>query len=96
MLCYSVSFAYGKKDKKHKEVKKITKIHNTENLINNIYAGASGFSIPKAEEDTITQHGGSHTYGEIIYESQKKLLDDMPADLKENGVFYEFLWFWYR
>jgi hypothetical protein len=86
--------AYGKKDKaakkdkKHKEVVKPAR--NTEKVINDVYAGVSGFGIPQSDEQKIVERGGAPTYGEILYESEKVLLDELPDYLKENGVFYDF------
>lgn len=58
--------------------------------MNDLYNGVSGFGIPQADETLIVQKGGAPTYGEILYESLKILLDDTPQNLKEDGVFYDF------
>jgi len=88
--------ACGKKTKTTKKTKKVEapvaarRAHpNTEKLMNDLYSGVSGFGIPQSDEQKIVEKGGAPTYGEILYESEKVLLDELPADLK-NGVFYDF------
>lgn len=81
--------ACGKKDKKASSAK-AKSARNTEKLIEELYAGVSGFGIPQSDETTIVKKGGAPTYGEILYGSEKTLLDETPVGLKENGVFYDF------
>lgn len=61
----------------------------TEQLMCEVYSGVSGFGIPQNEEAEIVKCGGAPTYGEILYESLKIILDNVPAELKENGIFID-------
>lgn len=75
-------------EKKTQKAKKSEKL-STEQLMCAMYAGISGFGIPTAEEAKITECGGAPTYGEILYESLKTLLDEMPSSNIKNGVLYD-------
>lgn len=76
------------KAEEKKSKKKEPELTN-EQLICALYTGISGFGIPQSEENKITECGGAPTYGEILYESLKTILDDMPKSIIKNGVLYD-------
>lgn len=59
----------------------------SEQFINDLFTNISGFSIPTTEREKIGNEGGAATYGEITYDSLKKVLDNLR--LKNNDVFYD-------
>lgn len=61
----------------------------TQDVIEELYAGVTGYNIPKEEVDIIKAKGGAPTYGEIKYHSLKTILDDIPKGHKK-GAFYDF------
>lgn len=83
-----------KKEKKHKKVEVVEErakpVRDSEQLIADFYSGVSGFGIPQSDEEKIVKKGGAPTYGEIEVKSLKTILDEQPAHLKEDGVFYDF------
>lgn len=73
-----------KKAKKHRTERK-----PTEDIIEELYVGVTGYNIPKEEVETIKAKGGAPTYGEIKYQSLKTIFDDLPKSHK-RGAFYDF------
>ncbi len=57
-------------------------------LIEKMYADISGFNIDGSETTMIEKNGGAPTYGEITYDSAKKLLSKL--NLIQDDVFYDF------
>jgi SAM-dependent methyltransferase len=61
---------------------------NTQQLMDELYQGISGFRAPKEDEQMVTQAGGAPTYGEITYDGLQHIIDDIKPQLKD-GVFYD-------
>jgi precorrin-6B methylase 2 len=65
-----------------------TSFHNPlKQEIEKLYEGISGFGIHQKEEKNIIAQGGAPTYGEITFESLKRLTDDLK--LCKDDVFYD-------
>lgn len=56
-------------------------------IMDDVYNGMSGFGLNENESNLITQHGGNATYGEILCDSLKTLLEE--AKLTKNDTFYD-------
>lgn len=56
-------------------------------IIDDLYQNVSGYRISEEEKHAVRNEGGDPTYGEILYESAQKLLDDVA--LTREDVFYD-------
>lgn len=66
--------------------KKVTQ-ETTQEYIQRLYKGVSGFKISSEESSMISSSGGAPTYGEITYESLQTILNDLA--LTDKDVFYD-------
>lgn len=63
------------------------KILSHQQIMNRIFYDIDGFEIPKNDEKNVRQSKGSPIYGEINFQSLKKLIDHLK--LNNNDVFYD-------
>ncbi len=56
-------------------------------FIDRMYQSITGFKIPKEEKVQLKEAGASSTYGEILFDSLKIILDDLQ--LTDQDVFYD-------
>lgn len=78
VLCISLSQRIGADNKL---------VDNMEKKIESLYQGVTGFNISEEEANNINNKGGASTYGEITYQSAKKILDDL--NIIPSDVFYD-------
>lgn len=58
-------------------------------ILDEIYADISGFSISPEEREIVESAGGNPTYGEITFESVEELIKKFSNDLDANGTFFD-------